>query len=133
MHGGGLRTMAILLLVGLVVAACGPARSDEPHSAPPADQRVGPKRFTAAIRGFPQSVSTMIDSAGAGSTAGLREVQELLNSSVAISDGDGRLRPQLAESVPTLENGLWKVLPDGGMETTWRLRAGILWHDGTPF
>src|SRR4030095_14283228 len=41
--------------------------------------------------------------------------------------------PQLAEAVPTTENGLWRVLPDGRMETTWKLRPGATWHDGTPF
>ena len=34
------------------------------------------------------------------------------------------------EAVPTLENGLWKVLPDGRMETSWRLKPGLVWQDG---
>src|SRR4030095_4677521 len=41
--------------------------------------------------------------------------------------------PQLAEAVPTTENGLWRVLPDGRMETPWTLLPGATWHDGTPF
>jgi peptide/nickel transport system substrate-binding protein len=45
--------------------------------------------------------------------------------------GDQRIRqPRLAEAVPTIENGLWKLLPDGRMATTWRLREGARWHDG---
>jgi peptide/nickel transport system substrate-binding protein len=43
------------------------------------------------------------------------------------------MQPLLAESVPTLENGRWKLLPDGRMETTWTLRPNARWHDGTPF
>ena len=35
--------------------------------------------------------------------------------------------------MPTLDNGLWKLLPDGRMETTWKIREGATWHDGTPF
>ena len=47
--------------------------------------------------------------------------------------GDQRIRhPQLAEAVPSLENGLWRLLPDGRMETTWKLREGARWHDGVP-
>src|SRR5262245_34801231 len=47
--------------------------------------------------------------------------------------GDQRARrPMLAEAVPSLDNGLWKLLPDGRMETTWRLRESARWHDGTP-
>jgi len=40
---------------------------------------------------------------------------------------------QLAEAAPSVENGLWKLMPDGRMETTWRIRQGAQWHDGTPF
>src|SRR5207249_510570 len=31
------------------------------------------------------------------------------------------------------EKGTWRVFPDGRMETTWKLREGVTWHDGTPF
>src|SRR5262245_53654951 len=41
-------------------------------------------------------------------------------------------RPQLAETIPSVENGLWKLLPDGRMETTWPIRANARWHDGAP-
>ena len=27
---------------------------------------------------------------------------------------------------------LWNVAPDGRMDTTWKIRSGALWHDGTP-
>lgn len=37
------------------------------------------------------------------------------------------------EEVPSLERGRWKVLEDGRMETTFRLRKSAVWHDGTPF
>jgi peptide/nickel transport system substrate-binding protein len=30
-------------------------------------------------------------------------------------------------------NGQWRLLPDGRMETTWKLRSGVVWHDGAPF
>src|SRR5205823_15053455 len=46
-------------------------------------------------------------------------------------DLDSVFVPQLAEAVPSAENGLWKIFPDGTMETTWRIRAGARWHDGT--
>src|SRR5207248_6900336 len=40
---------------------------------------------------------------------------------------------ELAEQVPSVENGLWKLLPDGTMETTWNIRPNATWHDGQPF
>jgi len=45
----------------------------------------------------------------------------------------GDVQPQLAEAAPTLENGLWKVFPDGRMETRMAIRQGARWHDGHPF
>jgi peptide/nickel transport system substrate-binding protein len=41
--------------------------------------------------------------------------------------------PVLAEVVPSPENGLARVLEDGRLEVTWKLRPGVLWHDGEPF
>jgi peptide/nickel transport system substrate-binding protein len=47
-------------------------------------------------------------------------------------DTSGQLRPVLAETIPTLQNGQWKLLPNGKMELTWRLRRENQWHDGRP-
>jgi peptide/nickel transport system substrate-binding protein len=41
--------------------------------------------------------------------------------------------PGLAEQIPTVDNGLWKINNDGTMLTTWHLRPDLKWHDGTPF
>jgi peptide/nickel transport system substrate-binding protein len=41
--------------------------------------------------------------------------------------------PVLAEVIPSPENGLVRVLDDGRLEVTWKLRPGIRWHDGAPF
>ncbi len=40
--------------------------------------------------------------------------------------------PELAKEVPTLENGLVKLMDDGRMTVTWRLREGLKWADGHP-
>jgi peptide/nickel transport system substrate-binding protein len=41
--------------------------------------------------------------------------------------------PVLAEVVPSPENGLVRVLDDGRLEVTWKLRSGVRWQDGQPF
>lgn len=56
----------------------------------------------------------------------------MVNPGLAVVDDRGALRAALAEAVPSLENGLWTLLPDGRMQTTWQLRAGVQWHDGAP-
>ncbi len=55
----------------------------------------------------------------------------LVASGLTIGDGQGNRRAILAEAVPTLENGLWQLNPDGTMITTYRLRPAAKWHDGT--
>ncbi len=127
---------SILVCCALLAGACAaPSRpaGDLPTSGAAVTQRATPKRLTAAIRGYPKSVSVAIDAAGAGSTAGLRNVEQMLNDGFAVLDNEGRLQPRLAEAVPSIENGLWKLFPDGQMETTWRIREGGVWQDGVPF
>jgi peptide/nickel transport system substrate-binding protein len=46
---------------------------------------------------------------------------------------DGNFEPWVAEEMPSLEKGTWRVLADDRMEATWRLRRNVRWHDGTPF
>ena len=60
-------------------------------------------------------------------------MEQLVHAGLAIQDGAGTLRPQLAEAVPSLENGLWTLLPDGRMETSWRIRPDARWQDGVAF
>jgi peptide/nickel transport system substrate-binding protein len=66
------------------------------------------------------------------SIPGVTVLEQLVNASLAEQTADKRLQPQLADAVPSIENGLWRLLPDGRMETTWRIREDARWHDGTP-
>jgi peptide/nickel transport system substrate-binding protein len=128
--------VVVLFAVAVVVAAC----ASPPESATPAPSQPGaaaqptaPKRITAAIRGDPKTMNEPINmAAGGSSSAGVRELEQLLNTGLLLLDPQGQLRPQLAEAVPTLENGLWKLQPDGRMEMTWRLKPNLQWQDGTP-
>src|SRR5258707_12459842 len=45
-------------------------------------------------------------------------------------DGDGNLRPILAEAIPGREDG---TLAADGKSVTWKLKKGVTWHDGKPF
>jgi hypothetical protein len=42
-----------------------------------------------------------------GGSASPTGVELLMNAGLTIRDNTGTLRPQLAEQVPTIENGLW--------------------------
>ena len=45
-------------------------------------------------------------------------------------DGEGNLRPILAETIPGREDG---TLAADGKSVTWKLKKGVTWHDGKPF
>ncbi len=60
---------------------------------------------------------TMRDAANTGGSgggvAGSETVEELVHVGLGTTDNRGGLHARLAEQVPTLENGLWTVHPDG--------------------
>jgi len=55
-------------------------------------------------------------------------------STLVVFTNDYRYAPDLATSVPTLDNGGVKAPGDGGdaMTVTWTLRPGLKWSDGQP-
>jgi peptide/nickel transport system substrate-binding protein len=67
------------------------------------------------------------------STHILEDIQTCVVEGLTTTDEQMRVIPLLAREVPTLENGGVMRRSDGGMDVTWRLRPGILWHDGQPF
>lgn len=116
--------------LALVLGACAPAATVPAGAGAVEPGRAAPKRVTAAIMGDLPAV-------GLGSSAysgpGYNELAELVLVGLSTSDPQGRQRPKLAEAVPTTENGLWTVFPDGRMETRWKIRSGARWQDGAPF
>src|SRR6516225_763735 len=49
---------------------------------------------------------------------------------LAAWDGDGNLRPILAEVIPDREDG---TVAADGKSVIWKLKKGVSWHDGKPF
>src|SRR4051794_40378900 len=107
----GVVALALLVLVG-----CSPAprqAAEQAAGAPAA--RATPKRLTAVIMGDPPHFAGRFNPS-IGSVPGLDAIEEMVNAGMANFDGQSALRAQLAETVPSLENGLWKLFPDGRME-----------------
>src|SRR4051794_9544546 len=97
-HRAGVYLSLLVIVCGCAAPqATAPSRSTR-GTADVATRSTGPKRFVAAIRGFPKSLSPTVDAAGAGSTAGVREVAQLLNSGLSVNGSDGGLIPRLAEN-----------------------------------
>lgn len=119
-----------ILVAGLLVFGCAaPGSGQSATSLAGGEPQV--KRITAVITGNPLMLNERFGGAAAN-VQGLDEVAELLNSPLTTPDEQGLRQPVLVESVPTVENGLWRLFPDGRMETVWKIRSGVFWHDGTP-
>ncbi|MBM2812480.1 MAG: hypothetical protein HW416_3239, partial [Chloroflexi bacterium] len=125
--------MLLGLIVFALLTACAPPQTSQRAGndavSPASPQR---KRITAAIMGNPSVIVQKLNSTGGGRVPGVGAVEMLLHAGLAQQDSTSVLRPRLAEDVPSAENGLWRVFPDGSMETTWRLKPSARWHDGVP-
>lgn len=82
----------------------------------------------------------MIGSAGEPATAAAKGLQtagltgtprDQFNAGLAFEDDQEVRHVELAEALPELGTSSWQVFPDGRMETTYRLKPGLAWHDGT--
>lgn len=128
------RYFAVGLALVTLVAGCAAPGAGPQSQAAEAQRPTTPKRITAAISTTDPLI--LRSSAGGpfgGSANGIDAIENLVSAGVVMRDDLDTLRPQLADTVPGLDNGLWKLLPDGRMETTYRIRQGAQWHDGTPF
>ena len=118
-----------ILATMLVTACAGPATQNVSRDGAEPASRTGPKRIVGIVIGEHPALISKFERALQGAEA----LEAAVVAGLSIKDTNGNLVPQLAEAVPTLENGLWKLLPDGRMETTWNLRKDAVWHDGAPF
>lgn len=123
---------AVPLLLTLVATACAPQSSVSGPQSSVASESL-PRRITAAMLASPTTISSNSVIAGSGTIQGGDALEELANAGLSTRSNLGELVPQLAEAVPSIENGLWVMLPDGRMETTWRIRRNARWHDGAAF
>lgn len=128
------RLMVCSLALLMLAAACAPAQPTGQRPAATGDEgAAGPKRLVGAIRGNPKFVSAALNRGGGGRIDGAPELGGLTSSGLSVQEPSGQFVHLLAERLPTLQNGLWRLLPNGGMETTWNIREGARWHDGRPF
>jgi len=56
----------------------------------------------------------------------------MFNAFLDLYDGDDNPQPYLAEALPALNTDSWIIFPDGKMETRYRLKPNLIWHDGAP-
>src|SRR5438128_1678114 len=112
-----LRAGVLVTASAALMLACAPtaARSTIPtgsQAAAPNEPRVF-KRVAGAA-------PFAIDFLPYTSTPGLVDIRTMVHPGLVVADDRGGMRPVVVEAVPSQENGLWKLLDGGRMETTWR-------------
>lgn len=122
------RAFVLGVAVAVLASACAPVAPGGAGVGSPQDTRPTARKRIVAAFIKPDIVAV---SALPNESEG-RHFAQVVHAGLAQEDDGGRLHPQLAEAVPTLENGLWKIAPDGSMETTWKIRPDARWHDGAP-
>jgi peptide/nickel transport system substrate-binding protein len=111
-----LRGMLALMLVALL-PACGSGTGGTSGS-----------QIVIVIAEDPPSFNATLTDTGYDALA-----MELVMLGLADIDPQGTVFPELAEELPTVENGGVVVDDENGtMDVTWRLRTDINWEDGTP-
>ncbi|HEY3116867.1 MAG TPA: ABC transporter substrate-binding protein [Chloroflexota bacterium] len=114
----------IALLI-LLVFGCSSVGGQAPAS--PVQPSVPNRPLVVANRFEPHSLGPKLYG-----TNGPLTTTRLFNAALSLFDVQGQARPYLAESLPQLNTSTWRVMPDGRMETTYPLRSGLTWQDGSP-
>ncbi len=130
---GGKRVRLLLMaLIALLGASCAQPTSRAPISDTAqgeAARATSQRTLVTAVRVEPATLVARDLQEASG--VGLYLTRRMFNADLALLDGGGVAHPYLAEALPRLDTESWKVFPDGRMETTYRLRPNLTWHDGT--
>lgn len=113
----------------VVVAGCAPSGRSTGSADAAAPVASVPKAFTMALDFEPAMV---VWNLGASSVKISDELRFAAHAILSGPDDRGAIVPMLAAEVPSPNTGSWVLNSDGTMRTTYKLRPGLKWHDGTP-
>ena len=119
-----------LLTAVVILVACSPGgKPSDPGTAAAPGQATttGPKTLRIAMTAEREPKGGVVPIQG---SLGWREYGYTFHAGLAAIDAQDNVLPRLAQKVPSVADGDWKLLPDGQMEVTWRLRTDAKWHDG---
>ncbi len=118
---------ALALIGALVATACaGPAAQPSGRSQMPAPGQPS-RTLSFGVRAEPNTVASV---ALRYSGRGDRPTNRMFNAGLVLQDPLNVPHPYLAQEVPQLNTDTWRLLPDGRMETIYRLKPNLSWHDG---
>jgi len=118
-----------LLFIALVVAACAPTAPSSTADGSQAQRPTINRTVVLIARG---EIASLAAKQLQGTGGGIDQLLVIYNATLDMRDENGAAIPYLAEALPQLNTDTWRVFPDGRMETTYRLKPNVTWHDGTP-
>jgi peptide/nickel transport system substrate-binding protein len=110
--------IAVLVILSVILAGCAPAQGTQGEE----------RSITIVIPEDPPSFNAAISDSGYDAL-----VMHMTLLGMAGIDPDGKVYPELAAELPTVENGGVVVDDNAGtMDVTWKMRTDVNWADGTP-
>jgi len=118
-----IKLITLLVLLGLVLSACGGGATQAPAAGEPAasaEPAAGGGTVTLILPEEPVTLNYFLADA-----AIVRQAAEATSMTGLVTINEkGEYVPMLAEALPTLS--------DDNMTVTWKLRSGLKWSDGAP-
>ena len=123
--------VSIALVIAIAVSGCALPMSGRSPVTPTdaARTRPAPKSLVVGILQEPTGFGPFHSCTSGG---GCHQLEEIGMRYLVGLDNQSRPYPEVALRLPAVEDGSWMLHVDGTMETTYKLRPGVLWHDGTP-
>ena len=116
-------------LVAAVLTACAPAPSQAPASNPQPQPAAPATPKSITIVGTEVTSNFWLFGATGTEHSGFVDAGLVGTNPSAV-----QVFPWLAEEIPSTEKGTWTIdAATGTMVTTFHLRPGLVWHDGTPY
>lgn len=110
--------IAVLVILSIIPAGCAPAQGTKGEE----------RSITIVIPEDPPSFNAAIADSGYDAL-----VMHMTLLGLAGIGPDGKVYPELAAELPTVENGGVVVDENAGtMDVTWKMRTDVTWADGTP-
>lgn len=119
--------LSVVLTALVSLTACAPATGPAGSAAGIEQPRTN-KTLVMLVRYEPTTLAAVELRPAGSSTSSTRR---LFNASLDLVDGTAKDQPYLAEALPELNTPSWQVQPEGKMQTSYRLRPNLQWHDGT--
>jgi peptide/nickel transport system substrate-binding protein len=137
--GGGAPSRPTLLsllsvLQAVLVGCAGGVAPDQPRPSDGSSAAsASPKVLVIGIGQEPPGFISQLVTGTLG-VGGVSQIPPLVHSSLTVQNPlTFAYEPQLAAEQISIEHGTWRVNADGTMDTIWKLRPNVKWHDGTPF